>query len=139
MAVGECVCEKYHPQTADSIFAFRSGAVQYSIHRLGKGALSRPTNSGLAPAPTTPSPPRQLQNRAIPSHLLQGHVVPPDDVEDDPLGLVDGRVEQRGRDGGVSGVLRLRLALPGADAHQRRARVAHHRPAVKQMDERGYE
>ena len=57
--------------------------------------------------------------------FLKRHLARSGDREDDPRGLLDGEIDERRRDRGDGGVARAGLALGGADAHEREARVAH--------------
>ena len=70
-----------------------------------------------------PSPHKETKRQ--PSHspvdLLQGHVRPADDVEDDAARLGNGEPEQGAGDGAEGGVGGAALALAVADAHQSRA------------------
>ena len=68
------------------------------------------------------------------SHLLKGQVRSSDDVEHDPRGPVDGRVEKGAADGRAGRVLRPRLARAGADTHERCAGVAHDGSYVREVD-----
>ena len=55
-------------------------------------------------------------------------------VEDDTRGLLDWEVDEGRRDGGDRRVARAGLALGGADAHEREARVAHDRLDVGKVN-----
>src|SRR6266851_437018 len=67
-------------------------------------------------------------------HLLQGYVLAGGDVEQDALGAVDRRFQQRAGDGLLGGVLGARVAGPVTDAHERLAGVLHDRLHVGEVE-----
>src|SRR5213594_3785866 len=74
---------------------------------------------------------RRAHDLRRPLDLLQGDVLAGGDVEEDALGAVDRRLEQRAGHGLLGRVFGARVAGAVADAHERLARVLHDRLDVR--------